>query len=310
MPRKPRIHVPGGVYHVMLRGNGGQPIFFSDEDRSRFLLLLQEGTSRFGYRVHGYCLMGNHVHLVLQVADIPLSRSMQNLAFRYTRWVNQRQDRIGHLFQGRYKAILVDQDAYLLPLVRYVHLNPVRAGLVDDPKAYPWSSHRPYLGMDAVPWLTTDWVLGCFAAEADPARQAYAAFVSAGTGTTEDLERGSADVRILGGDTYLEKVLDQPPRDADRPDLEAIVSTVCRNLEVEPSSLAAPGRGRKASHARAVAAWLARDFGTVSLTQIAKEFNRDLSTLSRAVSGLEREMATSDELRQRIASIKSAIAQA
>ena len=107
MARKARLHIPGGVYHVMVRGNGGQAIFFDDEDRCRFYLLLQEGTVRFGYRVHGFCLMDNHVHLALQVGKIPLAKSMQNVSFRFTRWINRRLGRVGHLFQGRYKAILV-----------------------------------------------------------------------------------------------------------------------------------------------------------------------------------------------------------
>ena len=158
MARKSRVHYPGAVYHVMLRGNRGQPIFFSDEDRCRCYLLLQEGTVRFEYRVHGFCLMDNHLHLAIQVGDIPLSKIMQNLSFRYTRWVNKHQQRLGHLFQGRYHAILVDQDSYLLELVRYIHLNPVRAKWVDRPEDYPWSSHQAYLNAEAIPWLTTDWV--------------------------------------------------------------------------------------------------------------------------------------------------------
>ena len=133
MARKPRVHVPGGIYHVMLRGNGGQDIFFEPEDRGEIYRLLGEGTARFEYRVHAYCLMSNHLHLAVEVGRIPLSRGMQNLAFRYTRWINRREKRMGHLFQGRYRALLVDRDAYLLELVRYIHLNPVRAGLVEEP---------------------------------------------------------------------------------------------------------------------------------------------------------------------------------
>ncbi len=145
MARKPRVHVPGGVYHVILRGNGGQDIFFRKEDRGELCRLLAEGTDRFEYRVHAYCLMTNHLHLAVEAGQVPLSRGMQNLSFRYTRWINRREKRTGHLFQGRYKALLVDRDAYLLELVRYIHLNPVRAELVDDPVDYPWSGRRGYL---------------------------------------------------------------------------------------------------------------------------------------------------------------------
>jgi len=134
MARKPRLHYIGAVYHVMVRGNSGQNIFADDEDRYRFYLFLQEGVEKFGYRIHAFCLMNNHVHLAIQVGDKPLSRIMQTLCFRYTQWVNSRQKRVGHLFQGRYKAIVVDADAYLAELVRYIHLNPVRAKIVKTPE--------------------------------------------------------------------------------------------------------------------------------------------------------------------------------
>ena len=157
MARKPRVHYPTALYHVILRGNGGQEIFFNQEDRFRFYLLLQEGIERYGHRIHAFCLMTNHIHLAIQVGDIALPRIIQNIAFRYTRWVNWRQGRTGHLFQGRYKAVLVDADSYLLGLTRYIHLNPVRSGIVREPENYPWSGHGVYLGLEVIPWLTTDW---------------------------------------------------------------------------------------------------------------------------------------------------------
>ena len=163
MARKPRIHLDGALYHVMLRGNGGQSIFLVDDDRDAFEALVAEGVSRFGHRIHAFCWMGNHVHLAIQVADTPLSKIMQNIAFRYTRFINRRAQRIGHLFQGRFKALLVDADSYLLELVRYIHLNPVRAKLVADPADYRWSGHLAYLGKTHKEWLTTDWVLSQFA---------------------------------------------------------------------------------------------------------------------------------------------------
>jgi putative transposase len=136
MARKPRLHVPSALYHVMLRGNGGQTIFFADDDWEHFEALVAEGVRRFGHRIHGYCWMSNHIHLAVQVADVPLSRSMQNLTFRYTRWVNKRQGRVGHLFQGRYKAILVEADSYLLELCATFTLILCVLGLVEDPAAY------------------------------------------------------------------------------------------------------------------------------------------------------------------------------
>ena len=142
MARKPRLHVPGGLYHVILRGNARQDVFFVSGDRHFFYQLLAEGVTRFGYRVHAFCLMTNHLHLALQAGDEGLSAGMQNLSFRYTRYLNARLGRVGHVFQGRFKAFLVDQDRYGLALIRYLHLNPVRASMVRQPGAYRWSSHR------------------------------------------------------------------------------------------------------------------------------------------------------------------------
>ena len=146
MARKPRLHYSGASYHVILRGNGGQDIFIDKKDRTRFYFLLQEGVERYRHRIHAYCLMTNHVHLAIQVGDVPLSRIIQNLSFRYTRYLNRRKNQVGHLFQGRYKALLIDADSYLLELVRYIHNNPVRAGMVKTAEEYPWSSHHAYLG--------------------------------------------------------------------------------------------------------------------------------------------------------------------
>jgi hypothetical protein len=144
----------------------------------------------------------------VQVGEEPLAKIMQNMSFRYTRWVNQKQKRIGHLFQGRYKAIMVDRDAYLLELVRYIHLNPVRAKLVRQPQNYAWSGHRAYLGQEALPWLTTDWVLGQFGTRLATSRQRYVIFVSEGRNEDRrDVATLSRGVRQLGLKAMTSKVL-------------------------------------------------------------------------------------------------------
>jgi REP element-mobilizing transposase RayT len=284
MARKPRLHVPGGVYHVMLRGNAGQDIFFSDGDRAVFYRLVQEGIERFGHRVHGFCLMTNHVHLLIQVADVPLSRSLQNLAFRYTRWINRERGQVGHLFQGRYKAVLVDADAYLLELVRYIHLNPVRAGLVADPVGYPWSGHRAYLGMEAIPWLHTEWVLGQFAKRLATSRKRYAAFVAAGMaeGHRPEFHGGDDDGRVLGEETFLAQVL-EAPLVPHPPDLATILEYVCTRYETNVDALGKPSRTHHLAEARGVIGWLAMDTGAATLTEVARRFHRDIATLSQAV---------------------------
>ena len=134
MARKPRIHFPGALYHVITRGNRRQGIFLDEKDLQRFLTYLSDCKNRFPFRLYAYALMKNHLHLLIEVEENPLSRIMQSLLFGYARYFNRRYGEVGHLFQGRYKAILCDKDAYLLELVRYIHLNPVRAKIVREPE--------------------------------------------------------------------------------------------------------------------------------------------------------------------------------
>lgn len=302
MARKPRLHVPGGFYHVMLRGNAGQDIFFADADRRQFYRLLREGSRRFDYRVHGFCLMRNHVHLVVQVAETALSRPMQNLSFRYSAWVNRRQARSGHLFQGRYKALLVDADSYLLALVRYVHLNPVRAGLVRTAEDYSWSGHRAYLGLETLPWLTTAWVLGQFGRHVEGARAAYRAYVrdGAGEGHREEFHRGRDDSRVLADDRFLEAVLGRPGPPPSPPSLQAIVAHVCADYRVGERDLAGASRRRLLAEARGVVGYLALRTGAATLSAIAGRYNRDLTTMSRTVRRVERRQADDSDFAARL----------
>ncbi len=308
MARKPRVHVPGGIYHVMLRGNGGQDIFFEEEDRSEFCRLLAEGTVRFEYRVHAYCLMSNHLHLAMEVGQIPLSRGMQNLAFRYTRWINRREKRMGHLFQGRYKALLVDRDAYLLELVRYIHLNPVRAELVSDPVDYPWSGHRAYLGKAQVPWLSTEWVLSQFDDRLGIARRRYRAFIRAGSneGYREEFHSGAEDPRVLGDDDFLASVLTEKSGEIRPPSLPEIIEVVRAEYGLGQDELRAPNQSRLASEARAVVGWLTRELGSASFVEVGQSTEREVSTISSAVRRLTERARGDPALGQRLDMIKAA----
>lgn len=164
----------------MLRGNNGGEIFFSNTDRRQFYFLLSDALALFDCKIHAFCLMSNHVHLLMEVNEEPLSHFMQNVNARYTQWINRRLGRVGHLFQGRYKAFLVGVDSYFLEVVRYIHLNPVRAGLVSSPERYVWSSHNAYLGNEKNEWLTTHQALSCFSSVSATARLEYADFVCEG----------------------------------------------------------------------------------------------------------------------------------
>jgi len=293
----------------MLRGNGGQPVFLSEDDRYRFYLLLQEGATRFGFRVHAFCLMTNHIHLALQCGDIPLPRAMHNLSFRYTRWINWRGKKTGHLFQGRYKAVLVDGDSYLLELVRYIHLNPVRAGMVASPEEYPWSGHRAYLGREILPWLTTDWVLEQFGKTTAKARTGYMQFVLDGLKEEHRPEfHGSGnDTRLLGDDNFIDKCLYGAADKPIRLTVQEIASKVCLAYAIDEVRLQAPAQERVASEARAVVGWLAYELGGITLSEVGRFLKRDAGSVSSSVRRLSKRIETTPELAQRIKDLQDAL---
>jgi REP element-mobilizing transposase RayT len=181
MTRPLRVEVAGGVYHVTSRGDGREDIFLDDDDRRQFLALLHHTIGRFGWRCLAYCLMTNHYHLLIETPAPNLARGMRHLNGVYTQRFNRRHSRVGHVFQGRYKAIVVQKDAHLLELCRYVVLNPVRAGMVKRVQDWPWSSYRATAGQQAEPeWLATDWLLAQFARQPRHAVALYRRFVAAG----------------------------------------------------------------------------------------------------------------------------------
>jgi REP element-mobilizing transposase RayT len=286
----------------MLRGNAGDPVFFDESDRCRFYLLLQEGAVRFGFRAHAFCCMTNHIHLALQVGDISLSRIMQNLSLRYTAWVNRRRRRTGHVFQGRYKALLVDADSYLLELVRYIHLNPVRANVVDFPENYPWSGHQAYLGEEVLPWLTTDLALRLFSADLVKARNAYAGFVNDGLagGRGAEFHKGTCEGRILGDDGFVDDILSRVSERDHRPlAISAVIEAVCSLYGLTLETLRAPGKTHPASEGRALIAWLVRDVPQLSLTELGGYLDRDVAALSQAARRLATQAANNTELAAR-----------
>ena len=181
MSRPLRIEFCGALYHVTSRGDRREMIYEDDQDRQTFLALLADVVSRFNWCCHGYCLMGNHYHLLIETPDGNLSQGMRQLNGVYTQASNRRHRRVGHLFQRRYKAILVDANSYLLELTRYVVLNPVRAGMVSDPADWPWSSYRAMVGLELLPpWLAVDGLLAQFDRNRQRARREYVRFVADG----------------------------------------------------------------------------------------------------------------------------------
>lgn len=181
MARPRRIEFSGALYHVTCRGNAREAIYWDDSDRELFLKFLVQVIDRYRFLCYGYCLMDNHYHLLIETHDPNLSGGMRHLNGLYTQRFNRQHHRVGHLFQGRFKAILVEKESYLLELCRYMVLNPVRAGLVQDPAQWAWSSYRALIGEVEVPrWLSADWVWRQFDTHRKSAQKKYTAFVLAG----------------------------------------------------------------------------------------------------------------------------------
>lgn len=291
MARKPRLHFPGAVYHVTLHGNGDRHVFTDTTDRTRFLLLIQEGIEKFGHKVHAYNLMPTCLQLVVEVAEVPLAKIMQQLGFRYTRWFNDWHRLAGHLFQGRYKAILINPEQYLLDLVKEVHLSAIRAGLENDPMRYPWSSHRAYCGREKVLWLTTDRTFLQIEESGLRAMMKFHSLVneSAGHKVQIDFDRGSDhDPRILGDEEFVRGVM-KLSRQRYQPKVnpERLLRIVLERYKVTEEELAAPGKNRLCAEARAYLAWLYLETGCATLTALGDRLGRDVSSLSSAVRRLQ-----------------------
>ncbi|MEK7665433.1 MAG: transposase [Patescibacteria group bacterium] len=204
-----RIEFPGAFYHITTRGNARSSIFLSDQDREQFLFIFSSVLKKFNWRCYSYCLMGNHYHFVIETIDPTLSKGMQNLNATYTQWYNAKHKHVGHLFQGRFKAFLVEEQEYLLEVIRYVVLNPVRAKMVDDPSDYQWSSYRALAGLEVAPdWLAKKDALGHFSNRKQGREKAYRSFIQDGIGRTSPFDAVGKG-GILGSEQFIHEVRDR-----------------------------------------------------------------------------------------------------
>lgn len=305
MSRPPRLDATGSVTHVVARGNERRPLFRDDADREQYLGLLGEACGRHGARAFAYCLMPNHVHLVLQTGESPLAGLVHEVHSRYARYFNRRYDRAGHLFQGRYQGLLVDREAYLLEVVRYVHRNPVKARLAARPEDYAWSSHRAYLGT-APAWLAASEVLSLLAGSRPKARRLFQDFVAgtaAGRYDPADARLGA----VVGSDDFVRTALSKAGlSDPVRRSLtvEAVAREVAEREGVTIPDLCGPARVRSLSRVRSLCALLGRDVGGIPLAATARFLRRDPSTISRDVSRLERRLVDDPEEGRRVEELR------
>ena len=282
MARPLRIEFSGAVYHVTARGDRREPIFVNDQDRHVLLDIVGNALSRFDAEMLAYCLMGNHYHFVLHTRQATLSLLMRKINGVYTQTFNRRHKKVGHLFQGRFKAILVDRDAYLLEVCRYVELNPVAARLVRKPKAWPRSSYRAHVGQESSPdWLDSDGLHGhvlgrpvCTAADRLRGARRYAALV-ASSAQIPLWERALRQQIYLGDEAFVERIqtLAEPRNSADR-DIPKTQRSKARSLGQWLSSCAT----------REEALYRAHTESALSMSAIARQLGLSVSRVSRLIA--------------------------
>jgi len=312
MSRPIRIAFPGAWYHVMNRGRRAEKIFFNKSDYQAFVDLLQETTEAWNIKIAAYGLMPNHYHLLVQTPEGNISRAMRHINGVYTQRFNKRHHMDGQLFRGRYKSILVSGDSYLLQLVRYIHRNPLKAGLVKDLKAYPWSSHKPYLSVAKKwDWLHKQFVLKLLTKEEKSQLKAYRRFVSADDNKDfQKLMTGKKWPSMLGPEdftdwvksTYKEiKVDSEIPQTKELlVDADQILSAVCKHYNVDWNQLFVTKRGSY-NEPRCVSVYLIRKLRHDTLVDIGKHFNLDkYSSVSSIIERTKYRMKQDRKLNNRI----------
>src|ERR1017187_5407979 len=299
MARPLRIEFAGALYHLTSRGNERRNIFRSDRDRKAFLTLLGIAAKRFGWSVTAWVLMSNHFHLVIQTLEPNLSRGMQWLNGSYAGYFNRVHGRCGHLFQGRFKAFLIDKETYFAEVLRYVVLNPVRATMVERPEQYKWSSYRATAGLDIAPdWFDLVAALELFGAEHAAAQPAYREFVLAKIGCEDRLWDKLVNQLYLGSEGWLKKMrrqVETKPRSTDhpriqravgRPKMHQIVDAVAKVADVTAAVI----RATRGGMLRRLAAWIGWNEGLITLRSIAASLRlRSEGHISSLIKRCERE---------------------
>ena len=279
MARPLRIEFSGALYHVTARGNAQGDIYLTDKDREKFLSLLQNTCNQYNWYCHAYCLMTNHYHLLIETREASLSKGMKYLNGSYTQFFNYHNKRVGHVLQGRYKAILIQKESYLLELARYIVLNPVRARMVRTAQDWPWSSFRATAGYTVrKPCLTTDWILATFSLKKKQAQQRYREFVQEGKNQPSPWEALKNQI-YLGNDTFVEDMQCKLDPEQSLNDIPSIQ----KQAPIKPLSYY-----EKLFSSRNEAMFRAYIAGGYTLIEVGEWFGVSYATVSRAVKMYEK----------------------
>ena len=290
MARKNRFYRINSCHHVMLRGNGGQTLFYNDEDCSRFCLLLQAASEKYAFRVHAFCFMKNHIHLMLEPTERPLQDGVHSFSFRYAQYFNSKYDRKGYLYQGRFRSICVQDGSYFNRLLRYIHLNPVHAGLVRGPENYRWSSHKAYLGFEEYTWLCKERVLSNFGSTYKEALDYLIWFIA----QQVDIETETAEITKAFHEGVFEEK--DPLEEILRPQLSSFknklidctmaeaVEFICSHWNLSHFELSSTSRKKHLVDARASLALIVQRSENLNFENLSLILQRDSSSISRLAS--------------------------
>jgi putative transposase len=309
MARPLRLEFPGAMYHVIARGNERKSIYRDDEDRQRYLDRLAFYREKFSFQLLAYCLMDNHVHLAIETGKAPLSRIMAGLQSSYTQYFNWRHARVGHLFQGRYKAFLVEEDPYGLALIRYIHENPVRAKAVERAEDYAWSSDRYYRRGKGPEWLDLDRMLRMLGTRRSAAVREYRRLMR--DAVAEPYEETATWGQVIKGDeAFAQRVLQrvgEPAAIRKALAIEGVAREVGLSERLTVAAMRSASRARAESRGCLLTALVARDVGGISIAKTARYFGRDASGMVRGVAKLEEAIGRDAKLRRRIEALHTAV---
>ncbi len=300
MARRPRLFAAGVLYHVIVHGNQRQKTFTAESDYHAYIERLARYRKKYDYVLHAYCLMPNHVHLLVESSEQPLAKFMQGLQQSYSQYFNRKHRKTGHVFEGRYKAILCQKDEYLLQLIRYIHLNPVRACMVRSPERYRYSGDHVYLQGKATETIDPATVLSMLGG-----KQAYRRFVQDGLSEGHKEEYYAVeDQRFLGAEGFGERLLKKEPglsgKKLTRRSIETVARELAKLLKIDVQALRSRDRGWAISKARTIAAYvLVRRLG-YRLSDVAAYFGRDMATLATLLARLSDRMQANDTARREI----------
>ncbi|MEK7699881.1 MAG: transposase [Planctomycetota bacterium] len=313
MARQLRIVFEGAFYHITSRGNLRDRIFFDDKDREMFLEILKKTKERYGYLLHAYALMDNHYHLLIETPKANMSQIMQNINTSYTVYTNRKHQRSGHLFQGRFKGIVVDKDEYLITLSRYIHLNPVRAGIVQRPEDYRWTSYRAYINKTQETLVDITDTLSCFSESKTKAVRLYRKFCETGIGIEENPFKDVAAGLILGSKKFKAKVmkflgkikaheeLPQIKRLTEQVPIDRVIKTCCSFYEKKEDDLLKRGKDKRE---RQIAIYLSKVLSGRKNIEVGSFFGIKGPAVSGAIKAIEGKLDKDKRLKKEIEGLR------